>query len=242
MKGGRSDAMTKLRLLKRRECWAPTARGWLVLTAIFLGLAWCLARSANSFLCVTRPVAAQVLVVECWLPDFAMAAAVAESQRGGYKLVVTPGWALPEGWVEGRFKSGGDFAAANLAALGLHTNVIVPLPSEAVVRDRTYASALAVNNWLKTNDWSRQRAILGPRTPGVGASVAAVNVYSLGAHARRTRLLYQKALGRKVKVGIIACPDPRYDGKRWWASTQGFREVMDEAIAYLYARLLFHPN
>ena len=71
--------------------------------------------------------------------------------------------------------------------------------------------------------------------------VRAVNLYSLGAHTRRSRLLYQKAFGSRVKVGAFAHPDNSYDPKRWWASSEGFRKVLDEGIAYLYARALFHP-
>jgi hypothetical protein len=69
-----------------------------------------------------------------------------------------------------------------------------------------------------------------------------VNLYSFGAHARRSRLLYQKALGRKIQVGVIAYPDYHYDPARWWAEGEGFRDVVGEGIAYLYARLLFHPG
>jgi hypothetical protein len=35
----------------------------------------------------------------------------------------------------------------------------------------------------------------------------AVNVYSMAAHARRTPLLFQKALGHKAKVGVFSHPD-----------------------------------
>jgi len=52
-------------------------------------------------------------------------------------------------------------------------------------------------------------------------------------------LLYEKAFGKGSEVGIIAVPDHGYDAKRWWASSKGFRDVTDEAIAYVYARLIF---
>ena len=46
-------------------------------------------------------------------------------------------------------------------------------------------------------------------------------------------------MGPGVKVGIIAVEPQDYDPRRWWASSAGFRAVTDEAIAYLYARLIF---
>ena len=61
-------------------------------------------------------------------------------------------------------------------------------------------------------------------------------------HARRTRLLFQKALGDKVDVGVIGIPNPDYDAKHWWRYSDGVREVIGESIAYVYAKLFFHPS
>jgi hypothetical protein len=55
-------------------------------------------------------------------------------------------------------------------------------------------------------------------------------------------LLFQKAFGPEVKVGIVAVADPQFDPDHWWRSIEGVREVVGETIAYLYARLLFHPS
>jgi hypothetical protein len=63
------------------------------------------------------------------------------------------------------------------------------------------------------------------------------NVVSLGPHSRRSRLLFVKALGKDYKVGIIAIENQEYDARQWWASSAGVRTILDESIAYLYARL-----
>jgi hypothetical protein len=215
----------QIRLFARKQCWVPTAPGWLVLVLLWLGAVWLAAYSLCGFLCVKRPVAAQVLVVESWLPDSAMQGAIEEFKRGGYKYVVTSGGPIPGAWLRDRFKTGGEFAAANLRALGLDAKVIVATAEPEHSRDRTYASALAIKAWLR----------------GANVTVKAVNVYSIGAHARRSRLLFQKALGDEVMVGIIPHPESEFDPKCWWASMNGFTEVMGEGLAYLYARFLFHP-
>jgi hypothetical protein len=62
------------------------------------------------------------------------------------------------------------------------------------------------------------------------------------AHARRTRLLFPKALGPDVEVGIIAVQTPDYDPKRWWRYSEGVRDVIGESIAYVYARFFFWPK
>jgi uncharacterized SAM-binding protein YcdF (DUF218 family) len=61
-------------------------------------------------------------------------------------------------------------------------------------------------------------------------------------HARRTRLLFRKALGDDVSVGIISVPNPDYDSRHWWRYSAGVKDVVSEAASYLYAKLLFHPS
>jgi len=66
-----------------------------------------------------------------------------------------------------------------------------------------------------------------------------INVLTEGAHARRTRLLYQKAFGRNVTVGIIAVSNPDYDPKQWWRYSDGVREDIGESTPYIYAKFFF---
>ena len=212
-------------LVSRKQCWVPTARGWLVLMGMALATGIYILHSLDSFLSVNRPVPAEVLVVESWLPDYAYRGAVEEFQRGKYKYIITTGFILAEPWLESKFKSAAEFAAANLVAMGIQTNQIIVLSATHETRDRTYASAVPVRQWLQTHN----------------PPLDSINVYTLGAHARRTRLLFERALGKSVKVGVFANPDKYYEANRWWVSSYGFRKEMDEGIAYLYARFMFRP-
>jgi hypothetical protein len=71
--------------------------------------------------------------------------------------------------------------------------------------------------------------------------VRSINVLTESAHARRTWLLFQEAFGDQVNVGIISARNPDYDPAHWWRSSDGFREVISELVAYLYARFYFLP-
>jgi uncharacterized SAM-binding protein YcdF (DUF218 family) len=71
--------------------------------------------------------------------------------------------------------------------------------------------------------------------------VQSVNLVTENTHARRTRLLFGKALGKNVAVGIIAIPNPDYDKGHWWRYSEGVKDVGSEAVAYVYARLFFIP-
>ena len=74
-----------------------------------------------------------------------------------------------------------------------------------------------------------------------GMSPTKVNLMSLGPHARRSRFLFEKALGKGVVVGVTAIPSRDFDPAHWWRSSSGVRDVIGETLAYAYARLLFHP-
>ena len=74
-----------------------------------------------------------------------------------------------------------------------------------------------------------------------GRHITSLNLVTEGPHARRSRLLYEKAFGNYVWIGIVALDDPAYDPEHWWRSSEGVREVLFEGIAYFYVRLFFSP-
>ena len=92
-------------------------------------------------------------------------------------------------------------------------------------RDRTYSAALKLREYFQTN----------------GVTVRAFNILTEDCHARRTRLLFRKAFGPGVDVGVISVPDPDYDPARWWRYSEGVREILGESIAWVYAAFLIRP-
>jgi hypothetical protein len=120
-----------------------------------------------------------------------------------------------------------EFAAVgSLVAAGVPGAAIVEAMGAPVHQDRTYHSAVNVRRWLESQ----------------GITSSSVDVITLGPHARRSRLLFEAALGPDVTVGVYAVPDPRYDLAHWWRSSEGVRSVLGETIAYVYARLFFDPR
>ena len=124
------------------------------------------------------------------------------------------------------YKTYAELGALLLTRLGGDPKTIHAIPAPKVVQDRTYASAVALKRWMYEH----------------GLAGSPVNIMTSGAHSRRTRLLFQKAFGDRVTVGMLATPDEDFDPRRWWTSSAGFRCVTGEAIAYLYARFLFRPS
>ena len=68
-----------------------------------------------------------------------------------------------------------------------------------------------------------------------------IHLITTGPHGRRSRLLFQKALGKDYHVGITCLEDSGYDPDHWYLYSQGVRKVLGEWIAYTYAKLFFHP-
>ena len=101
--------------------------------------------------------------------------------------------------------------------------MVQAVPSPQVYKDRTYTSALALRNWFVAH----------------GGIPNKINLISVGPHARRSRMLFQRVFGDTALVGITALADPNYDAKHWWHTSQGVRTVTDETIAYCYAKFLF---
>ena len=212
------------KIVVRRERWTLTALGWLfVLGVLALATAFAFVR-LHDFLAITRPVGARLLVVEGWMPSFAYREAASVFRNGGYAKVVAVGVLKEDGAAGGDPTE--DFAVDKLARNGVPQDVISKASYPAIQADRTYHAAMAVKAWLAEQP----------------APVTSVDVVTLGPHARRTRVLYEKALGDGVDVGVIAVRDFRIDPERWWRTSQGARSVIGEAIGYVYARFLFSPS
>jgi uncharacterized SAM-binding protein YcdF (DUF218 family) len=202
-------------------------KGWLLVLALLTGLAISFVCGVYPFLAATQRANSDVLVMEGWIPFYAVHAAAREFASGGYRQILTTGGPISGmGGYTNDYNTSASLGAGRLKAEGVPSAVIQMVPSRVSERDRTYSSALALRHWLDQQ----------------GTEVRAINVVTADTHARRTRLLFQRALGKNISVGVIAVPNPDYDARHWWRYSEGVREVISESVAYLYARLFFWPG
>jgi uncharacterized SAM-binding protein YcdF (DUF218 family) len=214
-------------LFDRKERWSLSWRGRLVLVFAFALASAVFLKSVYPFLAITHRVKADVLVVEGWVHEYAIQAAVDEFKAGSYKRVfATGGPVVGTGGYINDFFTSASVGADLLRKNGLPNESVQEVPSRVMDRDRTYASAVALRNWLREHNMV----------------VSGIDIVTEDLHARRSRLLFQEALGDKVNVGVIGIPDPDYDAKLWWRYSEGVREVIGESIAYVYAKVFFHPS
>jgi uncharacterized SAM-binding protein YcdF (DUF218 family) len=213
------------RLFRRREVTLPTWRGWLLILLLITSFGACAFGNLHRFLALNRPLAGGVLVVEGWVSDKAMQACSQEMFRSNYAKLYVTGGPLESGAPLSEYRTFAQLGAAVLLKFGVNSNSLVAVPAPWVAQDRTFTSAATLRTWF------RERQEMPDR----------ITVVTCGAHARRSRLLFQQAFGPQVQVGVIALPPDDYDPRRWWASSQGVRLVIGEVLAYGYARVIFHP-
>lgn len=214
----------KIRLTRPSTGRSLTLTGWLLVGCISAGLVMIWAHTIVDYLSYNRPLPdAKVLMVEGFLPDYALERAAKTFQRDGYKLLVTTGQPIiDQGQHLPEHASLADLAYASLKALRFDTSLMVSAPAPAVWRDRSVANARAAFAKLVA----------------LRVSPCRVNVISLSAHSRRSWLIY-KEVGKEYgyDTGIIAEVDSTFDGRAWWKSSRGTRVVIAETLACYYVEL-----
>jgi len=212
----------KITLVRRREMWAITREGWVIAIMGLIIAMLLIITNIHPFLAVNAPIQADTLVVEGWLPDYAIKSAIAEFKKGEYRQLITTGLPLSKGYYLAEYKNYAELAAATCIALGFDKNKVVAVPAASVVKHRTAASAIALRDWLAAS----------------ALKVDSINLYSFGTHARRSWIIFKAVLNPDIKVGIIAAEPQDYNPQEWWKSSAGFRTVTGEIIAYIYARFV----
>ncbi|HUX90611.1 MAG TPA: ElyC/SanA/YdcF family protein [Gallionellaceae bacterium] len=218
--------MIRIALFHPRKIWMPTIFGWFFLLAIALVISLFVVRNIYSFLAQNEPVGARVLVIEGWLAPKELDQAVQTFKKGGYERVVTTGGPIL-GWSELSIHSNyAKMAADYLAQHGVPRNAIIVVPTPASAQERTFLSAVALRD-------SAQK---------LGITLVAIDLYSSGAHSRRSRLLFQMALGQKVRIGVLAGWPSDYDPDTWWRSSSGVESIVFQSIALLWVKCCFWPG
>ena len=216
-------SMNRFCLTTIRECRSLTPVGWGILSMIIGAISFSLVLFGYPFLAPTHPIDGEVLVVEGWLPDYALEKVKDRFQGGNYKLLITTGGNLTLGHHLSKYKTWAELAAATLHAQGISLDKIIITPTTSnPQKDRTYNTALAVRKRLGEKGWNQ----------------ISIDVVSFGPHSRRTWFMFKKVFSSE-DVGIITLAPKDYDINRWWLSSAGVRDVISEVIAYLNVRLIF---
>lgn len=207
---------------KQKTSRVPTRAGWLLILTVLAVTTVGLLAGLYPFLAVQRPVGASLLVVEGWASDVELRQAIRVFEEGGYETLAVTGCEADFAADLLPYRCYARLTWNRLRQLGVASEKMRWVSAGAVKRDRTYHSALVL------------KQALGP--------LERLDVFSVGPHARRTRLLFRKAFGPGVQVGIHCGTPTEYDRSDWWRCSDGVRGVLGELLAWGYARLLFYPS
>ena len=212
----------RLRFFRRRTIPCPTWTGWFSLIAILVLFLYACFFFGESFLTETDRVPADTLVVEGWIGRSGLEAAVEEFKRGGYLHIITTGGLTSGLWEDQPPQRYAEMAARELVRLGVPQERITVAKSDQTERHRTFESAIAVRRTLHL----------------AGIKPKGLNIFTFGPHARRSVMVFKKVNWDLEQIGVIGWCPPEYQKERWWESSERSKEVIDEAVGYLYEALL----
>jgi hypothetical protein len=218
--------MKHVTLFRQRQVWMPTIAGWFFLLLICVAISLFLANNLYSFLAQNAPVGARILVVEGWLVPEELDQAIETFRKGKYERIVTTGGPVT-GWPEvNQGANYAELAADYLAHHGISHELIVAVPAPHSAQERTFLSAVLLRE-------SAQR---------LGITLDAVDIFSSGPHARRSRLLFQMALGSGVHVGVLAARPGNFQPEAWWRTSSGVEQMFFQSFGYVWVKCCFWPG
>ncbi len=215
----------KLALTQVRPRRRPTWLGWLLIATLLAGIAWVGTTNLYGFLAPDTPPKEGLMVIEGWIHDFALDEAIATYRSGNYTKIACTGVPIETGSYIQQFKSYPEMTAARLKKMGIPEPEIIVAVADETKKDRTYLAATAL-----------REAIIA-----YNIKETDLHLVTTGPHGRRSRLLFQKALGKDYRIGVTCLDDRSYDPESWYACSEGVRSVIGELIAYTYAKLFFYP-
>ncbi|MDD3636747.1 MAG: DUF1684 domain-containing protein [Bacteroidales bacterium] len=213
------------KLLRPKTVLLPTLWGWLILILIFLIACWLLLKGTYPFLSKEKAGQSKVLVVEGWLPDNGLKEAMAHYYENNYKAFIITGIPITQWSYSSPFSNMADASAGSLREMHFADSIYTVHIPNTILRDRTYATALALQmRWDEFN--------LGEEN---------FDLFTMGAHARRSYLMFEKVFEDRIQ-GLVVVEDDSFDAGRWYSTSRGFRTVFSELISYFYARVFFRAE
>lgn len=174
----------------------------------------------EDFLSHPQRLPADALIIESWIGSDGVRAAKTEFDRGGYRYIVTAGALTNNRWGPQRWNYATE-AAELLVRLGVPADRVIEARAQETDAQRTFEAAIAVRRALAAR----------------GIRLGSANVFTLGVHARRSRLIFAKALPG-TEVGGISWRPAAYAPGPWWRSSERAEDLVKETVGYGFELLL----
>jgi len=179
-----------------------------------------------SFLFLNKSVNTKTMVLEGWVPTYALQDAINYFNDNNYENFIVTGIPITQYEYASEFNYTSQATILALKHFGFSDTIYEAAIPTNIYKDRTYSTAIIANEiFNKHPEWEKS-----------------FNVYSMGVHSKRSLVLFKKAFPDSFKIGMIAHSDRAFIGEEWWKSSVGFRNVSNELLALTYSRLFFYPE
>ena len=215
----------KFQLFRKRNCTRPTLLGWVIIL-LFLAVIFRLSLVAvYYFLAVNNSVNSKTLVLEGFAPTYVVKDALKYYKENEFDRLIVTGIPIVNYEFIAPYKNTALATMTAIRKFGFNDTVyIADIPTNILI-DRTYNTAVATKMLFDENNWPKN-----------------FDIYSVGVHARRSRMMFRKVFGSDYDIGIISHQDRTFDPNHWWRNSKGFRNVSNEFVATLYVMMFFHPD
>jgi hypothetical protein len=208
--------------LKPSKLYLPTFFGWCILFFCLSILSIMAMYFVLPFLSLTKPVHSEYIIVEGWIPDYCMKEVQKIYNSQSVKKIFITGGPIEQGTYLIEYKNFATLGANTLKKLGIPDSSLIAIPTPIVQRDRTYKSVVTLKQWLDIHNFN----------------LSSVTIITLGAHSRRSFILFNKVFGKTCKIGILSIPDQNYNQNKWFLSSAGFKIVTMEFVSYIYTKII----
>lgn len=215
----------RITFFRRKNCIRLTLLGWVTLLVFLIVIIRLSLSFIYPYLAINKPIKSKTLIIEGWVPTYAIKEAVKLYIDDHYERLIVTGIPIVNYEFIAPYRNTAEATILALRHYGISDTIyIANIPTNIFV-DRTYNTALATKLLFEENEWPND-----------------FNIYSLGVHSRRTKLMFRKAFGSDYNIGIIAPRDRTFLPDVWWKSSKGFRNVSNEFVATVFVSLFFQPN
>ncbi len=161
---------------KRKTCWRPTFWGLILLLALLLVIGRMSMSWIYYYLAINKPIESKTLIIEGWVPTYALKEAVKLYHEDEYERLVVTGIPIVNFEFISPYRNTAEATILALRYYGITDSIyLANIPTNIFV-DRTYNTALAAKQIFNENEWPKN-----------------FNIFSVGVHSKRSRFLFKKA-------------------------------------------------
>jgi hypothetical protein len=111
--------MGKFAIFRKKERWSTTWLGKILILTLFIIMALLFVKNIYPFLAQNSPVNSDIMILEGFLPDYAIAESMRIFNEGMYKLMIVTGKKMIKGSMLIPYENDGLLTAAILVKMGL---------------------------------------------------------------------------------------------------------------------------